>query len=355
MKRIIILLGIILQLSLSCTAIPIRNSVRDSILTKEDSIFVFNEQELLDAVKKAVKKRREKLETDQLKQLVMKEKLKLLEQQILMKSIRLSGQPFYTSEPVSDRSVLVGKDMDGHNIYRTSPQPGPVYISPGGARTTVIPMPINRKTRTVVVPAPIVINKKKGQTVPDTVDSVDVLRLTDLLTRQNELLESMSIQLASLQNKVHEIETSSKLSAVPIVSIPNSKQSNLSNNTETYRDTAIVYRTDTTTLAPYFQRQVYFRQSSAQLDLKARSILDAAINLIKSAPNSILVLTGYASPEGNRQFNLNLSKKRTMAVYNYMIEHGISKTRLKVSHGHIDRSSGIYAIARRVSIMVESE
>lgn len=61
--------------------------------------------------------------------------------------------------------------------------------------------------------------------------------------------------------------------------------------------------------------------------------IDKIISIMKEYPSYRLVVNGHTNPGGSAAVNLKLSKRRAMAVVDYMVEHGIYPSRLK-SFGH---------------------
>lgn len=61
--------------------------------------------------------------------------------------------------------------------------------------------------------------------------------------------------------------------------------------------------------------------------------IDKIISIMKEFPSYRLVVNGHTNPGGSAAVNLKLSKRRAMAVVDYMVDHGIYPSRLK-SFGH---------------------
>lgn len=72
--------------------------------------------------------------------------------------------------------------------------------------------------------------------------------------------------------------------------------------------------------------QVYFSAASAQLSVKARADLDRLASKLHSvAPQHLLRVEGYASPEGSDAKNVELSMRRAITVRNYLRDrHGMN-------------------------------
>lgn len=99
-----------------------------------------------------------------------------------------------------------------------------------------------------------------------------------------------------------------------------------------------------------FLKQVFFDFDSSELSAESVSTLDEMVQLLNANPTLKVVLKGYASPEGNLKYNNKLSGRRVKACSNYLIEHGIDRSRLEVEPSGIDSMKASYPAARRVDI-----
>lgn len=109
-------------------------------------------------------------------------------------------------------------------------------------------------------------------------------------------------------------------------------------------------RTDTVLRTVGFKRQVFFAVGQSKLLPEARLTLNEAYRLLEADPALQLVLTGYASPEGNAQRNAQLSRQRSQAVLDYLLSCGISADRLQVVAGGVDHQADLRGVARRVDL-----
>ena len=83
--------------------------------------------------------------------------------------------------------------------------------------------------------------------------------------------------------------------------------------------------TTTTQLAPV----VIFGQGKKVIDASQRPSVAMIATYMKNHPESKVRIQGYASPEGNADFNQKLSEARAQAVYDMLVKtYGISKDRL---------------------------
>lgn len=68
---------------------------------------------------------------------------------------------------------------------------------------------------------------------------------------------------------------------------------------------------------------------------------------------SSVVVNGYASVEGNPNFNLNLSQNRANAVANYLVNQGVAPSRVRaVGHGATTQFGNSYEANRRVEMTI---
>ena len=74
-----------------------------------------------------------------------------------------------------------------------------------------------------------------------------------------------------------------------------------------------------------------FDKSNIRDDQK--STIDKIVDLMKEYPDTTLVIEGYASKEGPKTYNLELSQRRADAVKNALVEKGIDSERIEDSIG----------------------
>lgn len=73
---------------------------------------------------------------------------------------------------------------------------------------------------------------------------------------------------------------------------------------------------------------IFFEFNSYELTTTSTAALDKISTLFDNNLFTKVEITGYTDNVGNEIYNLNLSKKRAQAVYNYLIEDGISSSKL---------------------------
>lgn len=72
-----------------------------------------------------------------------------------------------------------------------------------------------------------------------------------------------------------------------------------------------------------------FRQGKAIIDMTQEANIEMAANFLKENNNVIVSIKGYASPEGNAEFNQELSTKRADAVKEVLVkQYGIDASRI---------------------------
>lgn len=69
---------------------------------------------------------------------------------------------------------------------------------------------------------------------------------------------------------------------------------------------------------------VFFDFDRATLTTASRRVIDEAIAAYQRDPTSNIVLRGYTDAVGTADYNLELSRRRAMAVYDYMVEKGVA-------------------------------
>ena len=78
---------------------------------------------------------------------------------------------------------------------------------------------------------------------------------------------------------------------------------------------------------------IFFDFASAELRPESTVSLDKLVETLNDNPNIVIELGSHTDNRGNDQFNLELSEKRAQSVVNYLIENGITASRL-VSKGY---------------------
>jgi outer membrane protein OmpA-like peptidoglycan-associated protein len=76
-------------------------------------------------------------------------------------------------------------------------------------------------------------------------------------------------------------------------------------------------------------RNIFFASGKSELEPESKAELDKLVNLMTSFPKLILEIAGHTDAAGSDELNQRLSEQRAQSVANYLIEHGIEKTRIR--------------------------
>ncbi|MBI1839836.1 MAG: OmpA family protein [Verrucomicrobia bacterium] len=106
-------------------------------------------------------------------------------------------------------------------------------------------------------------------------------------------------------------------------------------------------------------QQVFFKSEEAKLDSDDTSVLDAFARFLETHPQLTVEIGGHTDSQGDRPYNLDLSRRRAQAVWDYLVNtRRISASRLTmVAYGE-DRPvasggvSGDQPLNRRVELLV---
>ena len=90
-------------------------------------------------------------------------------------------------------------------------------------------------------------------------------------------------------------------------------------------------------------------------------ILDAVVQVMKDYPQIEVRIEGHTDSDGGDDYNLKLSKARAESVFDYLVSHGISGSRL-IYEGYGEsrplaenRTAEGRALNRRVEILIEGK
>ncbi|PCE63786.1 OmpA family protein [Sediminicola luteus] len=72
---------------------------------------------------------------------------------------------------------------------------------------------------------------------------------------------------------------------------------------------------------------VFFATNKSNISPEAGATLDKLVGVFKEYPQSNILIEGHTDSTGNDDYNLQLSKKRAQAVTDYLVGHGIAKSR----------------------------
>jgi len=76
-------------------------------------------------------------------------------------------------------------------------------------------------------------------------------------------------------------------------------------------------------------RDIYFDFDKIELTGPARQELTRLINLLKTYPEMVVEIRGHTDSVGGLEYNMNLSRRRAMAVLHYIVDGDITQSRLK--------------------------
>jgi outer membrane protein OmpA-like peptidoglycan-associated protein len=73
---------------------------------------------------------------------------------------------------------------------------------------------------------------------------------------------------------------------------------------------------------------IYFSAGESELNSKYESQLDGILNNLKKFPNLGVEISGYASAEGDDEYNRKLSNQRAISVLDYINHRGVVRRRI---------------------------
>ena len=83
--------------------------------------------------------------------------------------------------------------------------------------------------------------------------------------------------------------------------------------------------------------RVLFANDSAEIPKDFLSDIQRMANFLEAYPETHIELKGYASPVGNAEYNIDLSKRRATKVQEQLIAEGVEAERIKtVGFGHAE-------------------
>ncbi len=97
---------------------------------------------------------------------------------------------------------------------------------------------------------------------------------------------------------------------------------------------------------------VYFAIGSDIVPLESVHDLRPVIDFLVTNKNSVAILSGYHDSSGNKEINQEISKKRAMAVRDFLVVEGVGLDRLILKKPQQSQGSGTAEEARRVEVAV---
>ncbi|GGE28528.1 OmpA family protein [Psychroflexus planctonicus] len=73
---------------------------------------------------------------------------------------------------------------------------------------------------------------------------------------------------------------------------------------------------------------VYFATNQAQINADSKSSLSKLAEILKQYPKTNIVVEGHTDSTGNETYNMDLSKRRSMSVTDFLMKNGIDSSRL---------------------------
>jgi peptidoglycan-associated lipoprotein len=101
-------------------------------------------------------------------------------------------------------------------------------------------------------------------------------------------------------------------------------------------------------------QDVFFGFDKFNLTPEARAKLQADAELLKQNPDAKIVLAGHCDERGTVEYNLALGQRRADAVYDYLVDLGVSPSQLStISYGKekpfaLGHDEAAWALNRRV-------
>jgi outer membrane protein OmpA-like peptidoglycan-associated protein len=76
-------------------------------------------------------------------------------------------------------------------------------------------------------------------------------------------------------------------------------------------------------------RNIFFASGKSELEPESKAELDKLVTLLTGFPKLVLEIAGHTDAAGGDDLNQRLSEQRAQSVANYLIAHGIDKSRLR--------------------------
>lgn len=118
----------------------------------------------------------------------------------------------------------------------------------------------------------------------------------------------------------------------------------------------IVERVEYTKLYELFNN-IYFEFNKATLTAKTQEVMQEIAEILKQNTDKNYLITGYTDAVGSAEYNLNLSRRRALAVVNALVQQGVPSSILKavgvgrtISHAAASASEQVREGDRKVTI-----
>ena len=86
--------------------------------------------------------------------------------------------------------------------------------------------------------------------------------------------------------------------------------------------------------APIVLKGVTFEFDSSKLTAQATNRLDNVVDALEASPDVDFRIDGYTDSIGTERYNLDLSQRRVDSVRSYLMNHGITSSRITGTEGH---------------------
>ena len=113
----------------------------------------------------------------------------------------------------------------------------------------------------------------------------------------------------------------------------------------------IVKKIDT----PPVQLQLFYPVNGYLVESNNTSSLNIYLKAIQNNQVKSIVISGFADPTGNIDYNQKLSKKRADSVAKWLINHGVASSKINIIGAGIDSEKEDFQQARRVDIVIYSK
>lgn len=76
---------------------------------------------------------------------------------------------------------------------------------------------------------------------------------------------------------------------------------------------------------------VFFQEWSVGLDDSARAAIGGAARFARQNPADAVTVTGFATPQGSEQANIDLSRTRAQVVVDELVRGGVPQSRIRLA------------------------
>ena len=99
--------------------------------------------------------------------------------------------------------------------------------------------------------------------------------------------------------------------------------------------------------------KVYFDASQSHIQEQHQIELDSIVTLLEKYENLKIDIAGFASSDGNPKYNLDLSHKRALIVFDFFVEKGIPEEKIIAKgYGSLQHTEGVGEENRRAEVRI---